>query len=161
MDDAIAFISIFGSIAFVITTMINAWLRRTHLKAVTEFNLRLLDRIGSIKDFNDFLQTEGGAKFMSSLTTTATTKPVGSASARILLASQIGIVLSTLGIGLLSLQSTLVADADDAVGFVITGVIALSIGIGFIVSAGVSFWLARTLNVIDTGRTNHPLRDAA
>lgn len=160
MDDAFAFLSIFGSGTFVVWTLVNGWLRRSHLKASMDFNLRLLDRIGSIKEFNEFLQTEGGTKFMSSLTTSVTAKPISSPSGRILLASQIGVVLSALGIGLLSLQSTL-ANTGEAVGFLITGVIALSIGLGFLVSAGVSFWLARTMNVLDSRDTVGRLRDAA
>ena len=160
MEGAFVAAAVFSAISFVIWTLASTWLRRAHLKAATEFNLRLLDRIGSIKDFNEFLQTEGGANFMASLTT-VTARPAGSPSSRILLASQVGIVLSALGIGLLSLQAGLVTDASDAVGFIIIGVIALSIGIGFVISAGVSFWLAKTLNVLDTGREERRIRDAA
>ncbi len=161
MEAALIAGTVFSAISFVIWTLANTWLRRTHLKAATEFNLRVLDRIGSIKDFSEFLQTEGGAKFMASLTTNVTVRPAGSPSGRILLASQVGIVLSALGIGLLSLQAGLVANSSDAVGFIIIGVIALSIGIGFVVSAGVSFWLARTLNVLDVAHDERRIRDAA
>jgi hypothetical protein len=160
MEDAIIPLAIFAAIAFVIHTLVDARLRRLHMKAAMDFNLRLLDRIGSIKEFNDFLQTEGGMKFMNSLTTSVPPKAASSPSHRILLASQIGTVLTVLGIGLLSLQGAL-AQSDEAVGFIITGVIALSIGVGFLVSAGVSFWLARQLNVLDARDANGRLRDAA
>lgn len=48
--------------------VVNGWQRRQQLKLLTDFNSRLLDRIGSTKDFSDFLQTEGGAKLVDTLT---------------------------------------------------------------------------------------------
>ena len=59
---------VFTTIGFVVWTLVNAWQRRLRLKLTSEFNTKLLDRIGSVKDFNDFLQTEGGTKFMDTLT---------------------------------------------------------------------------------------------
>lgn len=148
MDEVVLFISLFSALSFVVWTIVNFWIRRAHLRAVTDFNLRLLDRVGSIKDFNEFLQTDGGVKFMSSLTASTTVRQGGSPGSRILFASQAGIVLSALGVGLLTLQARLV-DEQGAVGFVITGVIALSIGVGFLLSAAASWWLARSLGVLD------------
>jgi hypothetical protein len=161
LSQMVFFVSFFSALAFVVWTLVNAWLRRAHLKAVTDFNLRLLDRVGSIKDFNEFLHTDGGVNFMNSLTATATPPHGGSPSHRILLASQIGIIVTALGIGLLILQASLASDEPEAVGFIITGVISLSIGIGFLVSSAVSYWLARALGVLDRQAADRVLRDAA
>jgi len=79
---------------------VNGRQRSLRLKLTTEFNSKLLDRIGSVKDFNDFLQTEGGVKFMDSLTVErSSSRPQDS----ILRATQIGIVLIMLGLGVLAL----------------------------------------------------------
>src|SRR5438105_10504935 len=93
--------ALFITIGFVIWVLANAWQRRLRLKLTTEFNAKLLDRIGSVKDFNDFLQTDGGATFMDSLTVErSSSRPKDS----ILRATQIGIVLIMLGVGLLVLD---------------------------------------------------------
>jgi ABC-type transport system involved in cytochrome bd biosynthesis fused ATPase/permease subunit len=149
-DEVLVFVAFFGAVAFVVSTLVNARMRRLQLKAVSEFNVRLLDRIGSIKDFNDFMQTDGGAKFMNSLTAASTVRQATAPSHRIMLASQIGIVLSAVGIGFLLLQATLAG--QGAFGFTVIGAISLSIGLGFIISAGASYWLARRLGVLGEGR---------
>src|SRR5580658_6564179 len=84
--------ALFTMIGFIIWVVVTGWQRRLRLKLTTEVNSKLLDRIGSVKDFNEFLQTAGGATFMDSLTVErSATRPQDS----ILRASQIGIVLVT------------------------------------------------------------------
>lgn len=157
-DELVAMVvvpALFATIGFVVWTIVNGSQRRQQLKTVAEFNSRLLDRVGTMKDFAEFLQTDGGAKCMNSLT--AERRPTGP-SDRILFATQVGIVLASLGIGFLSLDSYL--GLDDAVGFTILGVVALSIGIGFLVSSGVSYWLAKALGVIQVGDQRRDVREA-
>src|SRR5262245_31089223 len=90
----------FTMIGFIIWVLATSWQRRLRLKLTTDFNSKLLDRIGSIKDFNDFLQTEGGARFMDSLTVE---RPTARPLDGILRATQIGIVLVMLGLGFFGL----------------------------------------------------------
>ena len=149
--------ALFVMVGFIIWVVVNGWQRRLRLKLTTEFNSKLLDRIGSVKDFNEFLQTEGGAKFMDSLTIErSSTRPQDS----ILRASQIGIVLITLGSGLLVLDwyfSVRYAGTGDTEVLTVIGVIAASLGLGFLISAGVSYRLARMLGVLDRdGRSGGP-----
>lgn len=149
-DETLIFVGFFSAVAFVVWILVNARMRRLQLKAVSEFNIKLLDRIGSIKDFNDFMQTEGGAKFMNSLTASTVPQQMTAPGNRIILASQVGIVLSALGLGFLLLQATLAG--EGAFGFTVIGAIALSIGLGFLISAGVSYWLAKQLGVLGDAR---------
>ena len=140
----------FTLVGFVIWTLVSGWQRRLRLKLTTDFNSKLLDRIGSIKDFNEFLQTEGGARFMDSLTVERqTTRPQDG----ILRATQIGIVLLMLGLGFLSLRwyfsVRYAATGDDFELLMVVGVIALSLGLGFLISAVASYRLARSLGVLD------------
>src|SRR5438093_6118988 len=60
--------AMFGMFAFVVWVIVNGWPRRQQVKAMAEFHGRLIERLGSVKDFSDFLQTEGGVKFMDTLT---------------------------------------------------------------------------------------------
>ena len=144
--------SLFIMIGFITWVLAQSWQRRVHLKLATDFNTRLLDRIGSVKDFSDFLQTEGGTKFMDALTVErAAARPTDG----ILRAVQIGIVLLMLGLGLLALAWYFTARStnfDDYEGLTIIGVIAVSLGVGFVLAATASYRLARTLGVLDGNR---------
>jgi len=107
--------ALFIMIGFVIWVLVNGRQRSLRLKLTTEFNSKLLDRIGSVKDFNDFLQTEGGVKFMDSLTVErSSSRPQDS----ILRATQIGIVLIMLGLGVLTLGAYFTARYAGAGDFV-------------------------------------------
>jgi hypothetical protein len=140
----------FLMVAFCVWTLVNAWQRHMRLKLMREVNSKLLDRIGSVKDFNEFLQTEGGTRFMDSLTVERlTTRPQDS----ILRAIQIGIVLLVLGLGFLGLGSYFSArygaSGDDFEVLTVVGVIAGSLGLGFLISAAASFRLAKSLGVLE------------
>jgi hypothetical protein len=132
---------IFSTIGFIVWVAINGWQRRQQVKLLTDFNSRLLERVGSVKDFSEFLQTDGGAKFMDRVTAGGTPPDV---RMTILRAVQTGLVLLALGAGLLLLAWLLRArwPYGDADVFTITGVIALSLGVGFILSGGASYRLA-------------------
>ena len=139
--------ALFITIGFVIWTLSNAWQRRLRLKLASEFNTKLLDRVGSVKDFNDFLQTEGGAKFMNSLAVESSlSRPQDS----IMRATQIGIVLIMFGIGMLILEWYFsFRYTSDTEVLTVIGVIAGSLGFGFLISAGASYRLAKSLGVLE------------
>ena len=147
--DIIIVPALFITIGFIMWLVVNGWQRRLRLKLTTEFNSELLDRIGSVKDFNEFLQTEGGATFMDSLTVErSTTRPQDS----ILRATQLGIVLITLSIGLIVLDWYFsVRHADDTEVLTVIAAITGSLGLGFLISAGASYRLARMLGILDQG----------
>jgi hypothetical protein len=132
---------IFSTIGFVVWVAFNAWERRQQVKLLTDFNSRLLERIGSVKDFSEFLQTDGGAKFIDRVTAGGTPPDV---RMTILRAVQTGLVLVSLGVGLLLLAWMLRAryPYGDFEVFTITGTIALSLGVGFLLSGGASYRLA-------------------
>jgi hypothetical protein len=147
--------ALFIMIGFIIWVLVNGWQRRVRLKLTTDFHSKLLDRIGSVKDFNDFLQTDGGVSFMDSLTIErSSSRPQDG----ILRAVQMGIVLGMLGLGLLALDWYFtVRYADDTEVLTVIGVIAASLGLGFLISAGASYRLARMLGVLDrNGRRGNP-----
>jgi hypothetical protein len=132
---------IFSTIGFVVWVAFNAWQRRQQVKLLTDFNSRLLERIGSVKDFSEFLQTDGGAKFIDRVTAGGTPPDV---RMTILRAVQTGLVLLSLGVGLLLLAWMLRAryPFGEFEVFTITGTIAVSLGVGFLLSGGASYRLA-------------------
>jgi TRAP-type mannitol/chloroaromatic compound transport system permease large subunit len=151
MPEVIIVPSFFLMVAYVVWVLVTGWQRRQRLRLITEFNSRLLDRLGSVKDFSEFLQTDAGAQFMNTLATeTPGTRP----QERILRATQIGIVLLPLGIGLLFLGWYFRFEGHDA--FTALGVIVLSLGLGFLLASGVSYRIALALGVLQPARFGAP-----
>jgi hypothetical protein len=135
----------FGMLGFVIWVVVNGWQRRQQLKLMTDFNSRLLDRLGSAKEFNDLLQSEGGARLVAAIT--AERGSMG-ARDRILRATQMGVVFVVLGVGFVFLHWRFTFNDREALAVI--GVIALSFGIGLLLSSGASYWVAKRLGVLDT-----------
>jgi hypothetical protein len=144
MNDVVFFISFFGMVSFVVWVVVNGWQRRQHVKLVTDFNNRVLERLGSMKDFSDFLHSDGGDRLMRVLTAER-----GSAGPRhrILVAVQTGVVFVTVGLGLLLIGWRTTGDAQEALRVIST--IVLSLGVGLMLSSAASFWVARHLGMFE------------
>jgi len=83
---------------YVVWVTMTAWQQRQRIKAIADFRTRLLDRLGSVKDFNDFVHTEAGARLMQNV---GDEPSLGGPHDRILRAVQLAAVLACLGAGLL------------------------------------------------------------
>ena len=130
---------IFGTLGFIVWVLVNGWQRRQQVKALTDFNTRLLERIGSVKEFSEFLQTAGGAAFIERVAVSGTPPDIRLTIVR---AVQTGLVLVALGLGLIFLSWNFKGQFPEARTFTISGVIALSLGVGFLLSGGASHRLA-------------------
>jgi uncharacterized membrane protein len=94
------------------------------------------------------METEAGKRFLEAAPISAGIEPeqrVPNAVARVLTPLQIGIVLVLLGLGLLLLRH---AATETQVPMLIFGVVALMPGLGFIISAGVTWVLAARLGLM-------------
>jgi hypothetical protein len=117
-------------------------------KLQSEVHSRLIDKFTTNQELAAYMETEAGRKFLE-----AAPIPVGieldrrmpSAVVRILTPLQTGIVMVLLGIGLLSLRH---AGPDMETGMLVFGTVVLMPGIGFIISAGVSWLLAAKLGLM-------------
>jgi hypothetical protein len=144
MADIVFFLSMCFLTGYVVQIAVTSWNRRQHLKAVMAFNTHVLDRLGSATDFGAFAQTEAGAQLMRGLT--AVEPPSMTPERRILTSVQTGIVLFSLALGLLYLAGF--SGLSNHAEFTVAGTIGLSLGIGFVVSAGVSYQLSRALGLL-------------
>ena len=88
--------SLFLMIGYVFYVIANAFTRRQQLRSTTEFQAKLLDRMGTVGEFSQFLNTEGGQKFLGPCPPSRG----GAAHQRVLRAFQSGIVMVCLGIGI-------------------------------------------------------------
>lgn len=140
-------VALFIMIGFIVKTIVDGKRRQEHLKAAMEFNNRLLDKLGSVGDFAQFLQSDGGTRLLGALSTER--GAIGPRD-RMLRAVHTGIILAVLGAGLL-LLGWLYAFDDDA--FTVIGVVSLSLGVGFLLSSAASYRLARSLGVLDESST--------
>lgn len=123
------------------------------LRLQTEIHTKLIDRFSSTQELLSYAGTDAGRHFLeaSPITLDAQqTQPMPNAVARILTPLQVGIVLTLLGIGLLLLRHSL---PDAAPPLLVFGTIALMPGLGFILSAGISWILAGRLGLMPSGNT--------
>lgn len=117
-------------------------------KLQSEVHGKLIDKFTSNQELASYMQTDAGRKFLE-----AAPIPIGieqdrrmpSAVARVLTPLQAGIVMVLLGIGLLSLRH---AGPDMDEPMLVFGTVVLMPGIGFIISAGVSWLLAAKLGLM-------------
>ena len=144
MTDVVFFISFFGMISFVIWVVVNGWQRRQHLKLVTDFNNRVLERLGSMKELSDFLHSDGGDRLMKVLTAE---RGAAGPRGRILVSVQAGVVFITLGVGLFFVASRASGDEHEALSVI--SAIVFSLGVGLMLSSGAAFWVAGRLGMFE------------
>jgi hypothetical protein len=143
-SDWVFFPCFFGTISWVIWVVSNSWQRRQHTRLVVDFNNRVLERLGSMREFSDFLHSEGGERLMRVLTSE---RGSSGPRERILAAVQSGVVVGTVGLGLLFLAGRTTGDAHEVL--TIVSAIVLSLGIGLMLSSMASFWVARNLGMFE------------
>lgn len=138
--------ALFTAIGWVVWVLVNGFKTRQTVRAMTEFHNRLLDKMGSAKEFADFLQSEAGDRFLQSVTLDRVNP-----NQRILSGIQTGLVFTFLGLGLLLLGWEFDFDQHS---FTVMGTLALALGCGFLVSSVVSYRLSRGWGLLDGGETN-------
>ena len=142
----------FLMVAYVFYVVSNTFARRQQVRSTTEFQGKLLDRMGTVGEFSQFLNTEGGQRFLTSVSSESNG---GAAHQRVLRALQSGIVMVCLGIGIfLYLNSVRVdMETNESVGFVAT--VSTAVGLGLLISGYVSLMLSRRMGLIN-GTSHHP-----
>ncbi len=117
-------------------------------KLQSEVHGRLIEKFSSTQELASYMGTEAGRRFLE-----AAPIPVGfeneqrmpNAVARVLTPFQIGVVLVLLGCGLLFLRG---ASADLNIPMLIFGTVILMPGVGFILSAGITWVMAGRLGLL-------------
>lgn len=122
--------------------------RQALVQARSELQNRLLEKFASPQDVAQFLQTEGGRRFLQGLTSEH--RHTGR---RILWAMQIGVVLSCLGLAAIGLGFVYPGRNGDGNAGVILGALGLALGVGFLVSAAVSYRLSVNWGILETNGT--------
>jgi hypothetical protein len=148
LGSIIVSVALIVAAAWVVAAIVAAWRHRINLRAHTELNNRLLEKFGTAEEFAAYLGTEAGRRFFENLMmekVTPMTKILGS--------MQKGAILTLLGAGLLVLGNIFSQPQGGNVMIVI-GVVALMVGLGFLISAFVAYRLAKAWGLMknDVGK---------
>jgi hypothetical protein len=137
---------IFGTFGWVVYTIATN-IRKAHgARAVANLHSKLLDKCAASQDLIAYLESSSGQKFLDSAGAEAP-----QAWSRILNAMQAGFVLSLVGAAELIVRN-LEHDFDTSDFLLISGAIALAIGLGFLISAVTSFALSRSWGLLTPSR---------
>jgi hypothetical protein len=150
----ILFLFILGALLWLIRLFLEnrRWTRVLRLQ--TEMHTKLIDRFSSTQELLSYVGTDAGRHFLEAspiALDARATQPMPNAVARILTPLQLGVVLTLLGIGLLMLRHSLPEAAPPLLVF---GTVALMPGLGFILSAGISWFLAGRLGLMPSGNSS-------
>lgn len=145
---AVAFACFLAALIWIIRQIIENRRWSRIFKLQSEVHGRLIERFGSNQELALYMGTEAGRRFLE-----AAPIPVGfepeqrmpNTVARVLTPLQVGIVLILLGAGFFLLHGV---DPRADIPMRVLGTVALMPGIGFILSAGVTWMLARRLGLM-------------
>jgi hypothetical protein len=133
-----------GWIVWVVSTNVR---RRQAAEKIAALHSKLLDQCANSNELLRYLESEQGRRFLESATV-ETTNP----ATRILGAVQAGCVLGLLGLAGLLLRNGL-HDPDVQETMLVFGSAALAIGVGFLLSAAVSYALSKSWGILRPGNS--------
>ena len=122
------------------------WSRMLRLQS--EVHAKLIDRFASNQELLAYMGTDAGQRFLEAAPIAVDPQKgpqMPSMVARVLTPLQIGLVLTLLGIGLLSIRHYI---PDGDVPMLVFGMLALMPGIGLMLAAGASWALAQRLGLM-------------
>lgn len=117
-------------------------------KLQNDMHSKLIEKFGTSQEVLTYMNTESGKKFLEAAPISVgleRQQPMPSPVARVLTPLQIGTVMSLLGIGLLVLRHSI---PEGESPLLLLGTVVLMPGLGFIISAALTWVLARRLGLI-------------
>lgn len=134
-------LTVFAAIVLLVRTVVTnrRQLRISQMQA--EMQTRLLEKFGTADELVAYLGSPAGQRFVESASLERR-NPYG----RILGSIQAGLVLTLVGLGFLFLQGRW---HETEEGFLFLGVMALALGLGFLLSAGAAYFLSKSWGLID------------
>ena len=144
----VAFLCVVGSLLWLIRMLMENRRWNRIFKLQTEVHTKLIDRFGSNQELLTYMGTDAGKRFLE-----AAPIPVNfdqgqhlpGPLAKVLVPLQVGVVLTLLGVGLLALRHSI---RDMEAPLLVFGMVVLMPGLGFILSAGITWFLAGRLGLM-------------
>jgi hypothetical protein len=115
---------------------------------------KLIDKMANSQELLGYMETDAGKRFLevTPITTEAASQRMPNVVSRILSTTQVGVVLTLLGAGLLGLRNSV---GDGGTAMLVLGVVALMPGLGLMLSAGLTWVMARKLSLLGDGPAPH------
>ena len=141
-----------GLITWLIRTIIDYRRWNKLAKVQAEVHTRILDRFTANDELLAYIQSQAGKRFLESSPIMLDDGPrsVAAPLGRILWSIQVGLVLAAAGVGLELVGARFTDEAAQPLH--VLGPLAIALGVGFVVSAGVSFMISRKLGLIEPPR---------
>ena len=145
----VIFLTVTGSLIWLVKTLIDwrRWSRLSRLQAET--HTKLLDRFASNQELLAYIETPAGRRFLESgpALTESAAKPLSAPVSRILWSVQAGVVLAVGGLGLLFISRRIIPEVAEALW--VFGVMALAVGLGFVISAAVAYLISVRMGLFE------------
>jgi len=145
-----------GLLVWLIRTLVDyrRWSRLA--KVQTDVHTKLLDRFTANDDVLAYIQSPAGSKFLQSspITLDAGPRSMSAPLGRILWSVQGGIVLIAGGIGLQVVSGRVENDASQPLHAL--GVLGIALGLGFVISAIISYAISHRLGLIEPAPRAEP-----
>ena len=151
----LVFLVVTGVVVWVIRTIIDMRRWNRVSKTQADVHTKLLERFSSNEDLLAYIQTPVGRRFLESgpAPLPEDARPIGAPLSRILLSVQAGIVLSVAAAGMLVLSRRL--DEEVSAFFLVTGVLSMAIGIGFLVSSAAAYGISSRMGLMNRNDSEH------
>jgi hypothetical protein len=140
--DVLIPITIFGVFGWIVWTIATNIRRSKATRVVAELHTKLLDKCAASQELLGYLESEAGRRFLESASTSETNP-----ASRILNALQGGAIILLVGVALLIVRSN-VGHNDFQQFLLVSGAIAVAIGLGFLISAVASYLLCKSWGIL-------------
>lgn len=134
--------TLFVATAWGFKTLLNYFHNKQLVKLHYSLQDKVLEKLGTSPEAIEYLHSDAGEKMFA-----LATKERANPYARILSALQAGAVIGLLGIGFLVIPSLVPHEGSDA--FIVIGVLALCLGLGFVASSAAAFVFSKNWGLIN------------
>jgi hypothetical protein len=145
----LVFLCILGALLWLIHVLLENRRWNRIFKLQSDVHGKLIERFATSEEVLTYMSTEAGKRFLEATPIAVgfeRAQPVPSPVARVLTPMQIGIVMMMLGLGLISLRNSI---PDGAAPLLALGIVVLMPGLGFIISAGITWWMSRHFGLFE------------
>jgi hypothetical protein len=150
----LVFLCMLGALLWLIHVLLENRRWNRIFKLQSDVHGKLIERFATSQEVLTYMSTEAGKRFLEATPIAVgfeRSQPFPSPVARVLTPMQIGIVMVMLGIGLISLRPAI----PDAAGPLLAlGTVVLMPGLGFIISAGITWWMSRHFGLMQDPGTH-------
>ena len=138
-----------GAVIWLISVLLANRRWQRIFKLQTEIHTKLIDRFGTSQELIQYMESESGKRFLEAAPIPVNfegDQKVPSVVGRVLMPLQIGSVMTLLGAGLLVARHSFTHGLQSVL--MLVGIVILMPGLGFILSAGVTWMLAGRLGLM-------------